>query len=194
MERTVSVTSVETSGRVTTATLSQSVHAAGQPGTPAGSATTTVRCAGGAVQVSVSGTAASSSGGERATATVRAELPGLPPAEKLTKGFQWQSQGRVETVEGDSTAVTAISRQSQVDGVFPIKVPAGDFPQALRVASVETLKLGTPAGEREARQEIQEWYVRGLGLVKRDTRLAGIETPAGSVEELVGFSGMRPEP
>lgn len=190
MERIVAVTSVETSGRLTTAILTQNVHAVGQPETSAGNATTTVRCAGGAVQLLVEGAAESSAGGQAANATVRADLPGLPPADKLSPGYRWQSEGRVETTDGGTKVVTAISRQSQVDGVFPVKVPGGEFSQALRVASVETLKLG----ERQAKQEIREWYVRGLGLVKRDTRLAEADRPAGSVEELVSFSGIQPEP
>jgi hypothetical protein len=194
MERTVAVSTIETSGRLMTATLRQTVAPAGQPERLAGRATTTVRCAGGAVQIAVEGTAASSAGGESAAATVRAQLPGLPPADKLTPGFQWSSEGRVETADGGATVVTSIKRRSQVDGVFPVSVPAGDFAQAVRVASVETLKLGGTSGEREAEQEVQEWYVRGVGLVKRDTRLAGADQPVGSVEELVSFSGIRPQP
>jgi hypothetical protein len=190
MERSVAVESVQDDGRITTAVLKQNVHAVGAAEQSAGAATTTVRCAGGTVQLAVEGGAAGGASGAKASATVRAQLPGFPPADKLVPGYAWQSEGRVETTEGGTTVVTAISRQSQVDGVFPVKVPAGEFSQALRVASVETLKLATPAGEREAKQEVREWYVRGLGLVRRDTRLAGAQE-SGSVEELVQFTGVR---
>ncbi|HZR85046.1 MAG TPA: hypothetical protein VFD92_28380 [Candidatus Binatia bacterium] len=192
MERSVSVASVADEGRVTTATLEQRVHAVGQPETAAGRATTTVRCAGGAVQTSIVGGAASAAGGAQANATVKAELPGLPPADKLVAGYQWRSEGRIETSDANGSQVTQIARESQVDGVFPVKVAAGDFPDALRVASVETLRLGPAAGDREAKQEIREWYVRGVGLVRRDTRIPGADQ-AASVEELVQFSGVRAE-
>jgi hypothetical protein len=193
MQRAVTVEKVEESGRVVTATLQQRVQAVGSPADSGGLATTTVRCAGGAVQVSVSGSAASSASGEKSSASVKAELPGFPPAEKLVAGYTWQSEGRVETTEGGTTLVTSISRESRVDGFGAVKVPAGEFPQALLVASVETLKLGGPAGEREAKQDVREWYVRGLGLVRRDTSISGTQQKLTGQEELVQFSGVAPE-
>lgn len=194
LERSVAVESVEASGRVVSATLRQNVHAVGQPAQSAGEATTVVRCAGGAVQLSVQGAAASEAGGSQSNAAVRAVLPGLPPADKLVPGYRWESQGRVETSDGGATVVTSIERQSLVDGLFPVKVGAGEYPQALRIATVETLKLATSEGERQAQQEIREWYVRGLGLVKRDTRHTATDDVPASAEELVSFTGLHPEP
>ena len=64
------------------------------------------------------------------------------------------------------------------------------------MSSIETLRTGEGPKAREARQEIREWYVRGIGLVKRDTRLADAsgKEQAASAEELVHFTGVRAEP
>lgn len=193
MQRVVAVESVEESGRVTTAVLRQQVRATGEPTRSAGAAITTIRCAGGAVQIAVDGTAAGMAGPGRATASIKAELPGFPPPDQLVAGYHWQSAGRVETTDGTSSAVTTIARESQVDGLVPVKVPAGDFPQALQVTSTETLKTPSPTGEREARQQVREWYVRGIGLVKRDVHLDGEPQKTASAEELAGYTGLKPE-
>ena len=194
MQRVVTVDSVETSGRVTTALLRQQVRAAeADAARSAGAAVTTVRCAGGAVQISVDGGAAGTAGPGRATASIKAELPGFPPPDQLVAGYRWQSSGRVDTTDGTSSAVTTIGRESTVDGFFPVKVPAGDFPSALQVTSTETLKTPSPEGEREARQQVREWYVRGIGLVKRDVQLAGEPQKTASAEELAGYTGLTPE-
>lgn len=131
-----------------------------------------------------------SEAGGQAAGTVRAQLPGLPAAERLLAGQSWESTGQIETTQGGTTARTSVARRSRVDGVFPVQVAAGDFPEALLVSSVETLELGGPAGGRQARQEIREWYVRGVGLVKRETRLAGPGTAVISTEDLVRYTGV----
>lgn len=191
--RTVAVRSTETAGGVTTAILQQSVAAPEHPDRPVGAGTTTVRCAGGAVQLEIHGTA-SPGGGAVTGGTVNALLPGLPPPEKLVPGYAWQSEGRVEASEGSSTLVTSVARSNRVEGLFPLRVGAGDFPEAVQIVSVETLRLATPSGERHAEQQVREWYVRGIGLVKRDTRIAGAGQGSASTEELVGYSGLEARP
>jgi len=196
IERRLAVDSVEGDAHVVTAVMSQDVQAGAGVGGDAGGTgggRTIVRCASGAIATSVEGTARTGSG---AAARVRAELPGFPPAEKLVPGFEWRAEGRIETQGGYDRSTTTIRRESRVDGFFPVETRAGKFAQSLQVSSIETLRTGEGPKAREARQEIREWYVRGIGLVKRDTRLADAsgKEQAASAEELVHFTGVRAEP
>ncbi len=193
VERRVTMESVEHDDHVVTAVLSQDVSTGGASGAGTGGGRTIQRCSGGDVATSVEGTAKAASG---ASARVRAELPGFPAADRLVAGYAWKSEGRIETQGGYDRSTTAIRRESRVDGFFPVDTSAGRFPGALRVTSIETLKTGDGPGAREARQEVREWYVRGIGLVKRDTRLADASgnEQAASAEELVRFEGLRAEP
>ena len=196
IERRLAVDSDEGDAHVVTAVMSQDVQAGAGVGGDAGGTgggRTIVRCASGAIAPSVEGTARTGSG---AAARVRAELPGFPPAEKLVPGFEWRAEGRIETQGGYDRSTTTIRRESRVDGFFPVETRAGKFAQSLQVSSIETLRTGEGPKAREARQEIREWYVRGIGLVKRDTRLADAsgKEQAASAEELVHFTGVRAEP
>lgn len=193
VERRLAVESVDRDDQVVTAVLSQAVSTGGTAPGGTGGGRTILRCSGGAVATSVEGTAKAASG---ASARVRAELPGFPAADRLVSGYEWKSEGRVETQDGYDRSTTTIRRESRVDGFFPVQTSAGSFPGALRVTSIETLRTGDGPGAREARQEVREWYVRGVGLVKRDTRLADASgrEQAASAEELVRFEGLRAEP
>lgn len=193
VERRLAVESVERDGQVVTAVLSQEVQGGGSAAGGTGAGRTILRCSGGAVATSVEGAATTTEG---ASARVRAELPGFPAADRLVAGYAWKSEGRIETQGGYDRSTTAIRRESRVDGTFPVDTTAGSFPRALRVTSIETLRTGEGAKAREARQEVREWYVRGIGLVKRDTRLADAngQEQAASAEELVRFEGVRAEP
>ncbi|MFM7734695.1 MAG: hypothetical protein ACKPBU_01790 [Alphaproteobacteria bacterium] len=193
VERRVAVESVERDDQVVTAVLSQDVETGGASSGGKGGGRTILRCSGGAVATSVEGAATTPSG---ASARVRAELPGFPAADRLVAGYEWKSEGRIETRDGYDRSTTAIRRESRVDGFFPVDTSAGRFPSALRVSSVETLRTGDGPRAREARQEVREWYVRGIGLVKRDTRLADAtgKEQAASAEELVRFEGLRADP
>ena len=65
-------------------------------------------------------------------------------------------------------------------------MPAGRFDRALKIESVETLQQQGQG--RTARQELLEWYVANVGLVKRETRVRSGNNAATSVEVLVKSS------
>lgn len=44
--------------------------------------------------------------------------------------------------------------------------------------------------ELAARQQVLEWYARGIGLVKRETRTSQGSDAAGSIEQLQSYSGL----
>jgi hypothetical protein len=187
MQRTITVKQVATTGGVTEAELLQEVSLPGQPGVVAGRAVTKARCDATGVSLSIDGTAGV--GGET-SGVVKAKLPGLPPASDMKPGFAWRGESEVETMDAGSTVVASGARGSRVERTESVTVAAGTFPDALRVASVQTLTLRRGKDERYARQQVLEWYARGIGLVKRETRTSQGSDAALSTEQLKSYSGL----
>lgn len=187
MRRTITVKSVSTENGVTNAELLQEVSLPGQPGVIAGKAITRARCDASGVSLSIDGTAGV---GTEASGVIKAKLPGLPPAADLKPGFSWRGESEVETMDAGSRVVAQGARGSRVERTESVTVPAGTFPEALRVASVQTLTLRRGKDERYARQQILEWYARGVGLVKRETRVSQGSDAVVSTEELQSYSGL----
>jgi hypothetical protein len=194
LRRTVTVESVKTADGVTTAEVNQTVSGGGDSGQSVGSATTTVSCTGGAIELVVKGLAGEA-GPSNAAGSVTAKLAGLPPADKLVAGYSWRSEGLITTNQEGSVITTRVVRGSRVDGTFSVSVPAGQFAKALRILSVQTMTLRLADGDHQSTQQIVEWYVRGLGLAKRETRIGSSNSdPVASAEELAEFSGLTPTP
>lgn len=187
MRRTITVQTVSTVDGVTSAELVQQVSLPGQPDVTAGTATTRARCDASGVTLTVDGSAGV--GGE-AAGVIKAKLPGLPPAAELKPGYTWRGESEVETMDAGSRVVAQGARGSRVERSESVTVPAGTFPEALRVASVQTLTLTRGKDQRYARQEVLEWLVRGVGLVKRETRVSQGANAAVSIEELQSYSGL----
>ena len=93
-------------------------------------------------------------------------------------------------MDAGNRVVAQGARGSRVEGVESVTVPAGTFPEALRVVSVQTLTLHRGKDERYARQQVVEWLVRDVGMVKRETRVSQGSDAATSVEELQSYSGL----
>jgi hypothetical protein len=185
LERKVTVTQARREGDVLRAQLDQTVNRPG--GTVGGSSKTEVECKGGRISMVLTGTAEAKSGSSRARGSVIARLPGLPPASELVPGHQWRSQSEIEASEQGTKVITHGTRENRVESVGAVEVPAGRFPDAVKILAIETLKI---AGKdpRTARQEFVEWYARGIGLVKRETRVRRGEHTAVSTELLESFS------
>jgi len=186
MRRTITVQSVSTADGVTNAELQQQVSLPGQPDVIAGTATTRARCDASGVALTVDGSAGV--GGE-ASGVIKAKLPGLPAESDLKPGFTWRGESEVETMDAGSRVVAQGARGSRVERVESVTVPAGTFPDALRIASVQTLTLKRGEDQRYAKQEVVEWLVRGIGMVKRETRVSQGSNAAVSTEELLSYSG-----
>lgn len=187
MRRSITVKSVATVDGVTSAELEQKVSLPGQPDVIAGTATTRARCDASGVTLTVDGSAGV--GGE-SSGVIKARLPGLPPEKDLTPGFTWRGDSEVETMDAGSRVVAQGARGSRVERVESVTVPAGTFPDALRIASVQTLTLTRGKDQRYAKQEVLEWLVRGVGMVKRETRVSQGSNAAVSTEELLSYSGL----
>lgn len=190
IEKVIQVISVEGEGGRRKVVLEQLVRTPGQPGLAAGRARTVVHCDHGRIGMTVRGLAKGSDGGRTSTGTVTAQIPGLPPADKLVPGYQWSSKSQIDAHDGTLRSHAEGERKSRVEGVETVSVPAGRFADALKIVSVETLRQ---AGKtRSAQQELVEWYARGVGLIKRETRTRSEGGSATSVEELVGSSLVKP--
>jgi hypothetical protein len=187
MRRTITAQSVTTSGDATTADLLQDVSLPGQPDVIAGHATTHVVCNASGVQLTIDGSAGV--GGE-ASGVVKAKMPGLPPAAELKPGYSWRGDSQVETMDAGTKVIADGASGSRVERIESVTVPAGTFPDALRIESVQTLTLHRGSDQRYARQETVEWYVRNVGLVKRETRVSHDANAAVGVEELQTYSGL----
>jgi hypothetical protein len=187
MRRTITVKSVSTTDGVTTAELAQAVSLPGQPDVTAGTAITRAVCDSSGVKLSIDGSAGI--GGET-SGVIKAKLPGLPPADELKPGYSWRGDSEVETMDAGSRVVAQGARGSRVENVESVTVPAGTFPDALKIASVQTLTLKRGSDTRYARQQVLEWYARGVGLVKRETRVSQGSDAAVSIEQLQSYSGL----
>lgn len=187
MRRTITVKSMTESDGVTTAELQQQVALPGRPDVTAGTATTRARCDASGVSLSIDGSAGVA--GETA-GVIKAKLPGLPPASDMKPGFSWRGDTEIETMDAGTRVVAQGARGSRIEGVESVTVPAGTFADALKVATVQTLTLHRGQDTRYARQQVLEWYVRGVGLVKRETRTSQGSDAAGSVEQLQSYSGL----
>jgi hypothetical protein len=187
MRRTITVKSVTSSDGVTSAELQQQVSLPGRPDVTAGTAITRATCDASGVSLSIDGSAGV--GGET-SGVIKAKLPGLPPDGDMKPGFSWRGDSEVETMDSGTRVVAQGARGSKVEGFESVTVPAGTFPDALKVATVQTLTLHRGQDARYARQQVLEWYVRGVGLVKRETRTSQGSNAAASVEQLQSYSGL----
>ena len=185
LERLVRVTKVTGPAQKRTAILEQSVRSPGDPGRASGVARTTAECAGGRILMSVEGKSRGREGGETASGSIEATLPGLPPAHLLEPGYSWVSRSRIVTRDGDRTFTTEGQIRSRVAGHESISVPAGRFEKALKIEAIESLV--DRADRRSAEQQRIEWYAEGVGLVLRETRVRSGEQEAVSVETLASF-------
>lgn len=188
MRRTITVKSVTTSDGVTNADLEQQVSLPGRPDVTAGTAITRVKCDSSGVSLTIDGSAGV--GGET-SGVIKAKLPGLPPDTEMKPGYSWRGDSEVETMDAGTRVVAQGARGSRVEGVESVTVPAGTFPDALKVATVQTLTLHRGQDTRYARQQVLEWYARGVGLVKRETRTSQGKDAAASIEQLQSYSGSK---
>ncbi|MDG2307936.1 MAG: hypothetical protein P8R42_25440 [Candidatus Binatia bacterium] len=186
VEKLVVVKSVEGTTARRTAIVEQSVRTPGAPGVAAGQAQSTVHCDNGRIGMTVQGVAQGREGGRTSSGTVTAEIPGIAPAAKLVAGYRWKSKSLIKATDDELRSVTEGHRENRVVGFEPVTVPAGRFDRALKIESVETLQQQGQG--RTARQELLEWYVANVGLVKRETRVRSGNNAATSVEVLVKSS------
>lgn len=183
--RSVVVTSVKKDGDIAIAELRQTVREAARKSLARAAGITEVRCTNGNLSLTTRGAAQGKAGTAKASGRVSAEMPGLPSAKLLKPGYRWRSRSRIRAEENGTTIVVEGQRESLIGKSTSIEVPAGVFSDALLVETRQTLtREATPA----VVQEIREWYVRGVGLVQRETRVAGGTPDSFTIEKMRHFS------
>ncbi|MFP6664669.1 MAG: hypothetical protein VCC00_10745 [Deltaproteobacteria bacterium] len=183
--RSISVHKVEKTATGERAELRQTVREASRRSLAQASGLTESDCVAGRITLTTRGAAKGKAGDAEARGQITARIPGLPPATQLVVGSSWTATSRIETTEGNTRIVIDGQRESRVVSQGPVEVPAGSFAKAIEIRTRQTLSR---KGAAAAHQEIREWYVRGVGLVKRATRVAGGMPDTSTLETLRHFS------
>lgn len=126
---------------------------------------------------------------------VEASGVSIPPAEMFQPGETWTTHYVANATLGDTgagamTMVETIDLDNTVAGIEAISVPAGDFPNAVRVDSTGAINIamtldGAAQPANDMAISFTTWYVAGVGLVRQE--FAGLFGEGGeaSVTELV---------
>ena len=183
--RSVVVATVTKNASGEVAELRQTVREAARKSRARAAGITEVRCENGNLALTTRGAAEGKSGASRAAGRVTAVIPGLPSEKFLKPGYVWKSRSRILAQEGDATITVEGERESRVGRTTTVEVPAGTFSDVLLVETKQTL---TRAGTPPVVQDIREWYVRGVGLVQRETRVAGGPPTSFTLEKMRHFS------
>jgi len=101
----------------------------------------------------------------------------LPPPGELEEGTTWETAYTMQV----TTKVFGISIRSQAEisvdneiaAMGQVVVPAGAYPQAVRVDSTGTAQANIAGSEMEAAFSLSHWYVEGVGLVKISADVQG---------------------
>jgi hypothetical protein len=101
----------------------------------------------------------------------------LPPPEAWEVGATWETGYQVQVTTRvlgiGITSQADISLDSEMVGVERVVVPAGSYPQAVRIDSTGTALVNIPGNEMEAGFLFSHWYVEGVGLVKISADVQG---------------------
>lgn len=101
----------------------------------------------------------------------------LPPPGELEVGTTWGTGYTMQVttkVLGFSILSQAeISVDNEIAAVEQVVVPAGTYPQAVRIDSTGTALANTVGSEMEVPFSFSHWYVEGVGLVKISADVQG---------------------
>lgn len=106
----------------------------------------------------------------------------LPAPELLIPGYQWtttyQMHGEINIENFPQTFSTSVSIEYEVGAVEEVTVPAGTFPEAVRVDSYGIVEMMLELGETTmpfttADFSSSTWYVEGVGMVQTSDEFTG---------------------
>ena len=102
----------------------------------------------------------------------------LPPADRLRPGESWSNRYIANATLGEPdapqmTMVETIEMTHTVTGVEAVSVPAGTFPDAVRVETAGNVNIvmsidGAAAPGNDVTMNYTSWYVAGVGLVRQE--------------------------
>ena len=109
----------------------------------------------------------------------------LPPVELLAVGYSWIASYEMVgemNIEGiTSTTEVHVKLDNTISAIEEVTIPAGYFPEALRVDSVGEIELILVMGETATplngvQFTYSTWYVEGLGMVKSSNEFSGMQS------------------
>jgi len=106
----------------------------------------------------------------------------LPAPKLLIPGYQWtttyQMRGEFNLEDFPQTLLASISIEYEVGAIEEVTVPAGTFPEAVRVDSDGIVEMVLELGETAMPFTTSDfnsstWYVEGVGMVKTSDQFTG---------------------
>lgn len=122
----------------------------------------------------------------------------LPAADQMRPGGSWITRYTAAATMPDSGSGSMTMNQTTemtntVTGIESITVPAGTYPNAVRVDTTGTIDMTMTVGDQTAPASVIEmsytsWYVEGIGLIRQEMAgLFGESAEDVSVTELVAI-------
>jgi hypothetical protein len=122
----------------------------------------------------------------------------IPTEEMFEPGQSWTTHYVANATmpdvgAGEMTMVQTMDMTNTVAGIESVTVPAGEFPDAVRVDTTGTISIalsmaGTPQPGSTIEMTYTTWYVRDIGMVRQDlSSLLGEGGTGGSVTELLSI-------
>jgi hypothetical protein len=127
---------------------------------------------------------------------VEAEGVTIPSEDLFQPGESWSTHyvanaTMADTGAGEMTMVQTMDMTNTVTGIETVSVPAGDYPEAVRVETTGTIGIAMSIGDTaqpatSVPMSYITWYVEGIGMVRQDlSSLLGEGGVGDSVTELV---------
>lgn len=124
---------------------------------------------------------------------VEAEGVSVPPADQMQPGGEWTTHYVVnatlpDTGAGAMTMTETIDLVNSVTAIEAVSVPAGDYPDAVRVETTGTISIAMTMGDQtqpatEVAMNFTTWYVAGVGMARQE--MEGMLDSGAIVTELV---------
>jgi len=129
---------------------------------------------------------------------VEAEGVTIPTEEMFQPGRSWTTHYVANATmpdvgAGAMTMVQTMDMTNTVTGIETVIVPAGEFPDAVRVDTSGTISIvlsmgGTPQPGTTVEMAFTTWYVPNVGMVRQDlSSLLGEGGTGGNITELVSI-------
>jgi hypothetical protein len=106
---------------------------------------------------------------------VEAEGITIPPSDSFQQGESWSTHYVINATMGDGsgnefTMTETIDLTNTVAGIEAVSVPAGDFPDALRVDTVGTIgiDMGGTGIQSTLEMNYTSWYAQDVGMVRQE--------------------------
>ena len=115
----------------------------------------------------------------------------LPSPDLLDIGYAWTSSYKLSAnfdIEGFSdTFEVNVTIDHEIASIEEVTVPAGTFPEAIRVDSTGQIDMSSFFGESTAFLSnfdfmYSTWYVEGIGMVKSSSEISGFDTGVRLIE------------